>query len=73
MSMWITCALLYKRMNIPISQRAKLLTCFKIVKDADALDRVRFGIRELDVNYLRLENSIKYTLIAQQTFNSLKL
>ena len=62
-----------KRMNIPISQRAKLLTCFKIVKDADALDRVRFGIRELDVNYLRLENSIKYTLIAQQTFNSLKL
>ena len=38
---------------------------YKIIKDADALDRVRFGKAGLDISYLRLEESKKMTLIAR--------
>ena len=33
-----------------------------ILKDADALDRVRFGVDALDVNYLRFKESITLVL-----------
>lgn len=42
---------------------AKLL--FGIFKDADALDRVRFGLQYLDVRYLRNEESKHFPLIAR--------
>lgn len=44
------------------NSRMKLL--YRIIKDADALDRVRFGIAELDVNYLRLPISHKLVPLA---------
>jgi len=44
------------------NSRIKLL--YQIIKDADALDRVRFGIAELDVNYLRLPISHKLVPLA---------
>ena len=43
--------------------RSKLL--YEIFKDADALDRVRFGIRALDLNQLRLPISKELVLIAK--------
>lgn len=39
---------------------------YKILKDADALDRVRFGIRSLDINYLRLDVSESLIFFAHQ-------
>lgn len=56
-----------------ISDKENTLLMYKILKDADALDRVRFGIRDLDINYLRLNESKKLLLVAQQCLNSLKL
>lgn len=44
----------------------KELFKYQVLKDADALDRVRFGIRALDVDYLRLESSKRMILIAEQ-------
>lgn len=41
--------------------RVKLL---KILKDIDALDRVRFGVRGLNVKTLRNEVSYEFVLIA---------
>ena len=42
---------------------AKLL--FKIFKDCDGLDRVRFGLQALDLSYLRMDISHQYPLIAR--------
>lgn len=39
---------------------------YQILKDADALDRVRFGIRTLDARYLRLEISKSLVFFAHQ-------
>lgn len=50
--------------------RAKLL--YDIFKDADALDRVRFGIRDLDLGYLRNDISKQLTLIARINFEQVK-
>lgn len=62
-----------KNMNLNFAERIKLISFYNILKDADALDRVRFGIKCLDVNYLRLKNSIKYVLFANQLKGNLKL
>lgn len=43
--------------------RAKLL--FDLFKDADNLDRVRFGIRDLDLNRLRTDAAKTMTLVAE--------
>lgn len=51
--------------------RAKLL--FKIIKDADALDRFRFGLKDLDVNMLRLESSKRLMLFAYKSVDSITL
>ena len=47
-----------------IDDKHKIKKMFKILKDADALDRVRFGIKGLDTKYLRFEESKKYILVA---------
>ena len=39
---------------------------YKILKDADALDRQRFGIRELYIKYMRLDFSHKLLFAASQ-------
>lgn len=41
-------------------------TLYQILKDADALDRVRFGIRALDMSYLRVETSKSLVFFAHQ-------
>lgn len=46
---------------------------FKIFKDADALDRVRFGIRALDVNQLRTPIAKSLTMVANIIADELKL
>ncbi len=43
--------------------RAKLL--FDVFKDADALDRVRFGLRDLDLKQLRIPASKELSLVAR--------
>ena len=48
--------------GIKVKQRTWLL--YQTLKDADALDRVRFGIYALDVNYLRLPISHKLVPLA---------
>lgn len=62
-----------KNMDLDFKGRAKLMTFYNILKDADALDRVRFGFECLDVNYLRLKNSIRYVLFANQLIRTLEL
>lgn len=62
-----------RSMNLEFGDRMKLITFYNILKDADALDRVRFGIKCLDVKYLRMTNSIEYVLLANQLKNTLKL
>ena len=52
-------------------KRAKLL--YDIFKDADALDRVRFEIRDLNLNMLRLPVSKTLTLVARITLEQLKV
>ena len=37
---------------------------FDVFKDADALDRVRFGIRDLDINQLRTPEAKSMTMVA---------
>jgi len=53
-------------LNPTLSEKAdtvKLL--FKIFKDCDGLDRVRFGLQALDLSYLRMDISHHYPLIAR--------
>lgn len=56
-----------------IKDKKNVWLMYKILKDADALDRVRFGVRSLDVNYLRLKESNKLLLVAQECLVNLKL
>ena len=44
----------------------KIQIMYQILKDADALDRVRFGIRALDTSYLRVETSQSLVFFAHQ-------
>ena len=57
--------------DIKAEQRAWLL--YRILKDADALDRVRFGIYALDVNYLRLPISHKLVPLAVAAESGIQL
>ena len=51
--------------------RAKLL--YDVFKDADALDRVRFGLKDLDLNQLRLPVSKELGLVARLYLNSVEV
>lgn len=48
-------------------------TLLWVLKDADALDRVRFGISALDVNFLRFKESKKLVCYAMMAKNNIKL
>lgn len=56
---------------IKAKKRAWLL--YQILKDADALDRVRFGIYSLDVNFLRLPISHKLVSVAVKAVTGIKV
>lgn len=45
---------------------------YQIIKDADALDRVRFEIKDLDLNQLRLPVSKELTLVARICLEQVK-
>lgn len=51
--------------------RSQLL--FDIFKDADALDRVRFGLRSVDLNQLRLPISKELSLVARICLEQIKV
>lgn len=46
---------------------------YQILKDADALDRVRFGISTLDVSYLRLPISHKLVPLAVAAVTGIRI
>lgn len=46
---------------------------YQIIKDADALDRVRFEIKDLDLNQLRLPISKELTLVARICLEQVKI
>lgn len=56
--------------NISDKARCKLL--FNIFKDADALDRVRFDLRDINIDYLRNNISKQFILIARIILENLK-
>lgn len=60
-----------KASNIRNKERVWLL--YTILKDADALDRVRFGMRAVDPKYFRNEMAHKLLPTAQSCVGQLKL
>lgn len=59
-----------EKTNIRDKARCKLL--FDIFKDADALDRVRFDLRDIDIDCLRNDISKQFVLIARIILENLK-
>ena len=55
------------------AQKERVTMLYSIFKDADALDRVRLGIRDLDVNQLRCSESHHLTLVARICLEQIKL
>lgn len=54
-------------------KRSMVTRLYQIFKDADALDRVRFEIKDLDLNQLRLPISKELTLVARICFEQVKV
>lgn len=54
------------------ADREYITFLYNIFKDADALDRVRFGIMDLDLNQLRTEEAKTLTLVAQLNYSGIK-
>lgn len=52
--------------------RSQVTRLYQIFKDADALDRVRFEIKDLDLNQLRLSVSKELTLVARICLQQVK-
>lgn len=59
--------------NSDIKDKGKAKELFSIFKDADALDRLRFGLKDLDFTYLRNKEAIKMIFFAHIAIKSLKL
>lgn len=57
--------------NKTIENKENALTLYKIMKDADALDRVRFGLMDLDERYLRFNASKQLVLTAKVCLESI--
>ncbi|MDO4327649.1 MAG: hypothetical protein Q4E24_16765, partial [bacterium] len=57
----------------PIKGKSRAWLLYQITKDADALDRVRFGILDLDVNFLRLPISHKLVPLAVTAVSGIKM
>ena len=53
--------------------RSRNMLLFKVFKDADALDRVRFGIKDLDIRKLRLQESKSFSLVANLLLKGIRL
>lgn len=60
--------------NNPIlSREKKRITClFNVFKDSDNLDRVRLGLKDLDINYLRNPESKHLTKVARMYLENIK-
>lgn len=56
-----------------IKGKSRAWLLYQILKDADALDRVRFGIFDLDVNFLRLPISHKLVPLAVAGVSGIKM
>ena len=63
----------YLKSTDTIRARKRTWLLYQILKDADALDRVRFGIYDLDVNQLRLPISHKLVPLAVTAVTGIKL
>lgn len=63
----------YLKTTDTIRARKRTWFLYQILKDADALDRVRFGIYDLDVNQLRLPISHKLVPLAVTTVTGIKI
>ena len=63
----------YLKTTDTIRARKRTWLLYQILKDADALDRVRFGIYDLDVNQLRLPISHKLVPLAVTTVAGIKI
>lgn len=61
----------YQKSNKTIENKENALTLYKIMKDADALDRVRFGLMDLDERYLRFNASKQLVLTAKVCLESI--
>lgn len=61
------------KLSISAAKKERLLNMLWVLKDADALDRVRFGFRNLDVTQLRFKTSKELTLVAALTLQGLLL
>ncbi len=53
--------------------RSKVTKLYQVFKDADALDRVRFGLKGIDMNYLRLPISKELSLVARIYLEQVKV
>ncbi len=54
------------------SEQTTAKRVLSVLKDADALDRVRFGIKALDIKYLRHRTSVKLVPVAVAAVEQLK-
>ena len=63
----------YLKTTDTIRARKRTWLLYQILKDADALDRVRFGIYDLDVNQLRLPISHKLVPLAVTAVTGIKI
>lgn len=63
----------YLKITDTIRPRKRTWFLYQILKDADALDRVRFGIYDLDVNQLRLPISHKLVPLAVTAVAGIKI
>lgn len=52
-----------------VKRKELLWICYGILKDADALDRLRLGWRDLDTGYLRNSISKNLVFVAKQLLN----
>lgn len=63
----------YLKVSDVIRPKKRTWLLYQILKDADALDRVRLGIYDLDVNQLRLPISHKLVPLAVVAVTGIKM
>lgn len=63
----------YLKSTDTIQAKKRTWLLYQILKDADALDRVRFGLYDLDVNQLRLPISHKLVPLAVTAVTGIKI
>lgn len=59
--------------SLEVEEKDRIWLLYTILKDADALDRVRFGIRAIDPKYLRNPMAHKLIPVAYSSVDQLKL